>query len=266
MKDILEEIIARKRQEVEAQKRLLAPAVLHAAVERSLRNGDTQPRSLKHRLTASDYGIIAEFKRRSPSKGWIREDGRPDIIPPGYAAHGAAALSILTDEPFFGGTLDYIRIARPLVDLPILRKDFIIDEYQLFQARWVGADAVLLIAADLSREQCRQLIDTAHAIGLEVLLELHAETEADYADIGADLIGVNNRNLGSFRTDVENSFRWAERLPEQAVKVSESGLSSPDTVRRLRQAGFQGFLMGECFMRAANPGTALQAFIKELKA
>lgn len=276
MKDILEEIVACKRQEVAAQKAWIAPDVLRAAVERQMAgehavqpssdNGNSAVRrSMRQALAQSDYGIIAEFKRRSPSKGWIKEEGRPDMIPAGYATNGASALSILTDEKYFGGTLDFIRIARPTVTAPILRKDFIVDEYQLFQARWVGADAVLLIAADLTKAECRQLIETAHRLELEVLLEIHAEAELDYADLGADMIGVNNRNLGSFHTDVENSFRLAERLPEDMLRVSESGLSNPATVRQLRKAGFRGFLMGEHFMRAANPGAALKEFIEQLK-
>ena len=150
------------------------------------------------------------------------------------------------------------------MEIPILYKNFIVDEYQLFQARLCGASAVLLIAADLSRNECRSLQHTAHELGMEVLLEMHSESELDYADQEPDLCGINNRNLGSFVTDVENSFRLAERLPKEAVKVSESGLSSPATVRALRSAGFRGFLMGEHFMKEADPGEALKQFISEL--
>ena len=241
MKDILEQIIAHKRGEIE---QFCAP----------------KP-SLREALLASDTGIIAEFKRRSPSKGWIKEDGRADIIPLSYQQNGAAALSILTDEHYFGGNDDFIRQARQSgVTLPILYKNFVIDEAQLYAAALCGASAVLLIAACLSKQDCKRLMDKAHQLGMEVLLEMHSEQELEYAELCPDLCGINNRNLGSFVTDVENSFRLAERLPHDAVKVSESGISNPEIVRALRQAGFHGFLIGETFMKAANPGQALAEF------
>ena len=150
------------------------------------------------------------------------------------------------------------------VNIPILYKNFIIDEYQLFQARLCGASAVLLIAADLSLQECGALLHTAHELGMEVLLEMHSESELEYAALEPDMCGINNRNLGSFVTDVENSFRLAELLPKDAVKVSESGISNPDTVKALRQAGFRGFLIGENFMKTADPGQALNEFISKL--
>ena len=221
--------------------------------------------SLREALLQSETGIIAEFKRRSPSKGWIKEDGRPDVIPLSYQQNGAAALSILTDEHYFGGCDDFIRQARQSgVTLPILYKNFVIDEAQLYAAALCGASAVLLIAACLSKADCKRLLDKAHTLGLEVLLEMHSEPELEYADLGPDLCGINNRNLGSFVTDVENSFRLAELLPEDAVKVSESGISNPDTVHGLRQAGFRGFLIGENFMKTPDPGQALNEFISQL--
>ncbi|MBQ2674821.1 MAG: indole-3-glycerol phosphate synthase TrpC [Prevotella sp.] len=245
MKDILEQIIAHKREEV---------AALYA-----------KKPSLREALLQSDTGIIAEFKRRSPSKGWIKEDGRADIIPLSYQQNGAAALSILTDEHFFGGHDDFIRQARQSgVTLPILYKNFVIDEAQLHAAALCGASAVLLIAACLSKQACAALMNKAHELGLEVLLEMHSEAELEYAELGPDLCGINNRNLGSFVTDVDNSFRLAERLPKDAVKVSESGISHPATVRALRQAGFRGFLIGETFMKTADPGLALNEFIAKL--
>lgn len=258
--DILEEIVAYKRIEVAEQKEQMPPRKLYAEVERMMAEGVSK-RSLSQALTENDFGIIAEFKRKSPSKGWIKEDGKPEIIPPSYEQNGAAALSILTDEMYFGGSLDFIRKARPLVNLPILRKDFIIDEYQLFQARHIGADAVLLIAADLSKQEVRSLTALAHDLALEVLLELHSEHELDYVDIEVDAIGVNNRNLGTFVTDVKNSFRLASQLPQDKVLVSESGISNPDTIRLLREAGYRGFLIGETFMKTNNPGLALKQFI-----
>ena len=241
MKDILEQIIAHKREEV---------AALYA-----------KKPSLCEALLQSDTGIIAEFKRRSPSKGWIKEDGRADIIPLSYQQNGAAALSILTDEQYFGGHDDFIRQARRSgVTLPILYKNFVIDEAQLYAAALCGASAVLLIAACLSKQTCAALMNKAHELGLEVLLEMHSEAELEYAELGPDLCGINNRNLGSFVTDVDNSFRLAELLPHDAVKVSESGISDPATVRALRQAGFRGFLIGETFMKTADPGQALAEF------
>lgn len=261
--DILEEIVAHKRIEVAEQKEQLPPRKLYAEVEHMMAEGISK-RSLSQALAQDDFGIIAEFKRKSPSKGWIKEDGKPEVIPPSYEKAGAAALSILTDEKYFGGQMDFVRKARPLVNLPILRKDFIVDEYQLFQARHIGADAVLLIAADLSKQEVRTLTTLAHELGLEVLLELHSEHELDYADIPVDAIGVNNRNLGTFVTNVENSFRLAARLPQDRVLVSESGISNPDTIKLLREAGYRGFLIGETFMKTDNPGQALKNFISQL--
>ena len=245
MLDILHDIIAHKRLEMEALR--------------------SDKPSLRQALLTSETGIIAEFKRKSPSKGWIKEDGRANEIPLAYQQAGAAAVSILTDSHYFGGCDDFIRTARLSgVTLPILYKNFVIDELQLMQAVLCGASAVLLIAACLTRQECRELIRKAHDLGLEVLLEMHGEEELDYADLSPDLLGINNRHLGSFVTDVENSFRLAERLPKEAVKVSESGISNPAVVRALREVGYRGFLIGENFMRAASPGDSLRQFIAQL--
>lgn len=260
--DILQEIVAHKRIEVERFKQQLSEQEIHRRVEAIL---DFSVPSMSKALTASQSGIIAEFKRRSPSKGWIKEEGKADEIPLSYQEHGAASLSILTDEQYFGGKDDFIRIARHAgVHIPILYKNFIIDEYQLFQARLCGASAVLLIAADLSKEECQSLLSTAHELGLEVLLEMHSEEELEYAEMEPDMCGINNRNLGTFITDVQNSFRLAELLPKDSVKVSESGISNPDTVKALRLAGFRGFLIGETFMKTSDPGKALKDFISKL--
>ena len=262
MQDILQEIVAHKRVEVEQFKLAFPPQQLHRQVEALL---DFSTPSLSKALCESGSGIIAEFKRKSPSKGWIKEEGKAEEIPLSYQRHGAAALSILTDEHYFGGCDDFIRIARRQgVQIPILYKNFVIDEYQLFQARLCGASAVLLIAACLTKEECRSLQLTAHELGLEVLLEMHAREELDYAEQTPDLCGINNRHLGSFVTDVETSFRLAEDLPHEAVKVSESGLSDPLIVKQLRSAGYRGFLMGEHFMKHADPGAALETFIQQL--
>ena len=245
MQDILKEIVAHKHLELE---RLCA-----------------KKPSLREALLQSETGIIAEFKRKSPSKGWIKQDGRADIIPLSYQQNGATAISILTDEHYFGGADEFIRQARQSgVTLPILYKNFVIDEAQLYAAALCGASAVLLIAACLSKQECKRLMDKAHALGLEVLLEMHSEAELEYAELEPDVCGINNRNLGSFVTDVENSFRLAELLPREAVKVSESGISDPNTVKLLRSAGFRGFLIGENFMKTADPGVALNEFISKL--
>lgn len=245
----------------------LPPEVLYAQVEQLLVQTEAQGArpSFRQALLASESGIIAEFKRRSPSKGWIMEEGSPAIIPLSYQQNGAAALSILTDHDYFGGDDSFIVEARQTgVTIPILYKNFVVDEYQLFQARKAGASAVLLIAADLQLGECRSLLSRAHELGLEVLLEMHSESELDYAELQPDMCGINNRNLGTFVTDVANSFRMAERLPAEAVKVSESGISDPATVRELRAAGYRGFLIGENFMKTGHPGLALGNFIAAL--
>ena len=280
MKDILSEIIEHKLLEVEVQKLTISSDFLYEQVE-ALIAENTPRRSMKKALMDSASGIIAEFKRRSPSKGWIHRTANAAQIPAGYETSGAAALSILTDEKFFGGCLRDICTARPLVNIPILRKDFIIDEYQLLQARMVGADAILLIAACLTREQCATLTTRAHELGLEVLLEVHSSAELAYINKEVDMVGVNNRNLGTFVTDVENSFRIAEQLrravagsvagspaettcEDLPLLVSESGISHPETIRNLRAAGFRGFLMGETFMKTEHPGEALNELIVQL--
>lgn len=264
MKDVLEEIVAWKREEVVRLKEVMPQKTLQVRVEELLQEGSQVP-SMRQALMQSSSGIIAEFKRKSPSKGWIKQDGDAAKIPLSYQQHGAAALSILTDEHFFGGSDRYVVSARKSgVTLPVLYKNFIIDEYQVFQARLCGASAVLLIAADLQKHECKQLIEVAHDIGMEVLLEMHGEEELEYVELEPDMCGINNRNLGTFVTDVANSFRLSDCLPRDVCKVSESGISSPETVNRLRAAGFNGFLIGENFMKAADPGGSLGEFISSL--
>ena len=264
MQDVLDEIVAWKRIEVAQQKEQLPPFKLYKVVEQIMQDGHYSCLSMRDSLANSSSGIIAEFKRKSPSKGWIKEEGRADIIPASYAQNGASAISILTDEKYFGGSMDFVKTARPTVNVPILRKEFIIDEYQLFQARQINADAVLLIAAELTIPECRELIRIAHDLKLQVLLETHDEKELDYCDLDVDMIGVNNRDLGTFHTTVDNSFHLIDRLPHDRVLVSESGISNPETVRLLRAAGYRGFLMGEHFMRYDNPGLALRDFIAQI--
>ena len=275
--DILSEIIAHKRTEVELQKQSVSPEQLREQVQKLMESSSVPRHSMRQALASSPTGIIAEFKRRSPSKGWIYETAKAEEIPTAYETAGASALSILTDEKFFGGSLRDISTARPLVDIPILRKDFIIDEYQLLQARIVGADAVLLIAACLTQKECTTLTTQAHALGLEVLLEIHNPSELPYINKEVDMLGVNNRNLGTFVTDVKNSFRIARQLQQtigskkgasdvrnMPILVSESGISHPETIRSLRAAGFRGFLIGEAFMKTDHPGDTLKDFISPI--
>lgn len=266
MKDILDDIMEFKKIEVEQQKLNLPPAELYRRVEQTKADASLRPRrSMSRALASSDTGIIAEFKRRSPSKGWIKESASLERIAGGYALNGASALSVLTDEKYFGGNLDFLRTVSSIVDVPVLRKDFIIDEYQLFQAYEAGADAVLLIASCLSRESCMALASKAHELGMEVLLEIHSADELGHLDCGADMVGVNNRNLGTFHTDVNNSFALAELLPKDSVLVSESGISDPKTICRLQDAGYSGFLIGETFMKTADPAESLLRFVDEIR-
>ena len=264
--DILEEIVAHKRIEVERFKEMLSEREIHSRVEALMSSpeGHDVP-SMSKTIKESATGIIAEFKRKSPSKGWIKEEGKAGVIPMSYQQNGASAISILTDYEYFGGKDEFIVEARKSgVTIPVLYKNFVIDEYQLFQARLCGASAALLIAAELSKEECSTLLRTAHDLQLEVLLEMHSEEELEYAELEPDLCGINNRNLGTFITSVDNSFRLASLLPKEAIKVSESGISNPATIRQLQAAGFHGFLIGECFMKEENPGSALSHFIKEI--
>ena len=262
MADILEEIVAYKKNEIELFKKELHQIYLEGRVE-ILKNALIP--SMKNALMKSDTGIIAEFKRKSPSKGWINEAATADKVPISYQENGAAAISILTDSHFFGGSNVYVRTAiASKVRIPVLYKNFIIDEYQIYQAKVCGASAILLIAACLTKEQCRQLIAKAHELELEVLLEMHNEEETEYAELEPDMYGINNRNLGTFETDVNNSFQLIERLPAEGVKVSESGISDPDTIRQLRACGYKGFLIGETFMKEADPGLTLQNFIAQI--
>ena len=265
-RDILEEIIAYKRQVVKQQKIRMPAERLYPKVEQIMADGTMPVRSMKQALQQSDTGIIAEFKRKSPSKGWISPDASSAVVPISYYQNGAAAISILTDSWYFGGHINFLRTARQApIECPLLRKDFIIDEYQVFHSREMGADAILLIASNLTHQQCRHLAHLAHQLKLETLLEIHTEAELDYVSNDIDMVGVNNRNLGTFHTDVQNSYNLAEQLPDNYTLVSESGISDPATVRELRQAGFNGFLIGETFMKTGDPGKALHNFIQQVR-
>jgi indole-3-glycerol phosphate synthase len=266
--DILETIVANKRLEVARQKEAVSlDFLLGSGVQRL----NAPSCSMRRSLEASPSGIIAEFKRRSPSKGWLYPAAKIEDVVPAYEAGGASACSILTDSDFFGGSFGDLRQARSLVKLPLLRKDFIIDEDQLDQARVLGADAVLLIAASLTEKDCRNFAAIARRLGMEVLLEVHKEEELQHLNEHIDMLGVNNRNLGTFHTDIDNSFRMIERMKAEAgtgnsapLLVSESGISDANVIRQLRDAGFRGFLMGETFMKTKDPGETLAAFIKKI--
>ncbi|MCD8043903.1 MAG: indole-3-glycerol phosphate synthase TrpC [Tannerellaceae bacterium] len=267
--DILDTIIANKRLEVKRQKQAVP---LQTLISLGNDRIDRPVNSMRQSLENSDSGIISEFKRKSPSKGWLHPGARVQDVIPCYEKYGASACSILTDGDFFGGAFGDLYQARKLVNIPLLRKDFIIDPYQIYQARVMGADAILLIAANLTPDECLELAKTAHSLSLEVLLEIHTEEELEYLNPYIDMLGVNNRNLGTFHTDVQNSFRLIEQMKQKAAKtgynplmISESGISDPATVAQLREAGYRGFLIGETFMKTEDPGKALQNFILQMK-
>lgn len=260
--NILDKIIAEKHREVATRKEKVSIRMLEAqplfqssgySMSAFIRNEDKS-------------GIIAEFKRRSPSRGDINTNVSVADVTVGYAQAGASALSVLTDTPFFGGSIDDLSVARSLNKIPILRKDFTIDEYQIIEAKSIGADAILLIAAALDPTTIRSFCDVAHKLHLEVLLEVHNEEELlANLDAQADLIGVNNRNLKTFELSVDVSRRLAGMIPDNAVKVSESGIESVDTIIELRGYGYQGFLMGQNFMQREHPGLACKSFIGDLQ-
>ena len=258
--NILEKIISEKRQEIVRHKEAVSQKTLEDFIREK-----PDCISFKQSLLDSPTGIISEFKRRSPSKDWIFKTAKVEDVVPQYAASGAVAISVLTDEPFFGGTLNDLKTARSLVPkTPLLRKDFMVDEYQLYQARALGADVILLIASALSVPQTKVLACAAHALGLEVLLEIHSEEELGHINEHVDVVGINNRNLSTFKTDIQISYDLGEKIPADFVKISESGISQPETVLELRQAGFRGFLMGENFMKTGQPGATLKEFIASM--
>ncbi|MBO3269130.1 indole-3-glycerol phosphate synthase TrpC [Hymenobacter defluvii] len=261
---ILDKIITHKRREV-AERRELVPTKL---LERSLYM-DAQPLSLRRYLLRDDLsGIIAEFKRKSPSKGFINQYAPVERTTLGYMQAGASALSVLTDTEFFGGKTEDLTIARRYNFCPILRKDFVIDEYQIIEAKSMGADVVLLIAAVLSADEVARLGKFARSLGLEVLLEVHNAEELTrtlHPD-AVSLVGVNNRNLHDFSVSLETSVALAEQIPAEFVKVTESGLTSAADISYLRGVGYRGFLMGEAFMRHSRPEKACAALVQELRA
>lgn len=210
-------------------------------------------------------GIIAEYKRASPSKGIINDHSPVATVVGGYQEAGVSAVSVLTDSPFFKGSLDDLVAARTALAIPLLRKEFIIDEYQIVEAKAHGADIILLIAAVLDAQQVKTLSESAKSLGLNVLLEVHNREELERSAMDSvDAIGVNNRNLNDFSVSLDHSLELVDLIPERFIKVSESGISNPDTIRQLRGAGFEGFLIGENFMKTADPTKAVKEFVKKI--
>ena len=257
--NILEKIIEHKKLEVAKQKKLMPVDNLD-----KLPFYNRATVSLQRFVTDEKRtGIIAEFKRQSPSKGIINDRDSVEAVTKAYADFGASGISILTDTPFFGGSLDDLQCARDN-NVPLLRKDFMIDEYQVIEAKAYGADVVLLIAACLSPKEIKQLASTANNLGLEVLLELHEESELGHICESVHLVGVNNRNLRSFEVNLEHSINMAGKIGNEFVKIAESGIDSTDTIRYLKNNGFHGFLIGEYFMKQENPMDAFKEFAQQI--
>ncbi len=259
--NILEKIIAHKKKEI-SERRSIYPAKL---LERSIYFGSDCVSMKKYLLRKDKSGIIAEFKRRSPSKGVINAHAPVERTSIGYMQAGASALSVLTDTEFFGGKNEDLTVARKFNYCPILRKDFILEEYQVLEARSIGADAVLLLANVLDKKQVKKLAGFARSLGMEVLMEVRDEKELDSVCPEIDMVGVNNRNLEDFKVDVKQSFRLAKKIPKGMVKISESGLDSAKTIHELKAAGFNGFLIGETFMKQGRPERACAEFIQAIE-
>ena len=262
MNTILDKIVANRLDEVSRQKLRIPLTQLQTKIDLS-----SNRNSLSTRLLMSgSSGVIAEFKRKSPSKGVINDQVQPGIVSKGYADAGASGLSVLTDRSYFGGSdADFIAARNANPHTPMLRKDFMVDEYQLYESRLMNADVILLIAAVLGKTQISRYTSIAHELGMEVLLELHDDTEIEKIDNQVDMIGINNRNLKDFKVDLDRSLRLLDQLPPEAIKISESGLSEPETVDFLRSRGFHGFLMGENFMKTEDPAVTCANFISRLK-
>jgi len=257
MSDILDKIVAVKRDEIAAARSTRDIASLRRDAE-SLGGQRDFVGSLRAKITAGQAGVIAEIKKASPSKGVLREHFVPSEIAASYARHGAACLSVLTDSQFFQGSAAYLEQARAACTLPVLRKDFIVDAYQLFEARAMGADCILLIAACLDDAQMAELEAQALALGMAVLVEVHDDVELDRAlRLATPLVGINNRNLRTFEVSLDTTLRLLKQLPPQRLLVTESGILGRADVQRMRDAGVNAFLVGEAFMRASDPGAAL---------
>ncbi len=261
MRDILAEIVAHKKSEVRSKKAEVSADELERSSLFSRRCF-----SLRDSLLDSfKTGIIAEFKRKSPSKGIINDKVSVEDVTASYAQHGASGLSVLTDENYFGGRIEDLVNARQN-QIPILRKDFIVDEYQILEAKSIGADVILLIAACLSPAEVKKFASIANRLGLEVLLEIHNETELEHICDEVDLVGVNNRNLKTFEVSIQTSLDLIYKIPTEKIAISESGISGVETIVTLKAAGFKGFLIGENFMKQPDPTIAFAEFVNDLKA
>lgn len=267
--NILEKIVVRKNQEIQAAKRAVPIQSLEKHPYFS-RQPYSLAQSLRDKQTDGQPGIIAEFKRRSPSKGIINDKADVEQVTMGYVAAGAVCLSILTDVEFFAGSEHNLHIARQHNNCPILRKDFMVDPYQVTEAKAMGADVILLIAAILTPAQVKAMAELAHSFGMEVLLEVHDEGELrrtaldDQIAPHIDVVGVNNRNLKNFEVSIQTSVDLAGLIPPEMVKISESGMSHAENIHTLMQHGYQGFLIGETFMKTEDPATTCQQFISQL--
>ncbi len=259
--NILDKIIADKYKEVALKKSVIPVSQLEASVL-----FERPTTSLAQALRNSDTGIIAEHKRRSPSKSVINQKVTVQEVAQGYESSGACGMSVLTDGKYFGGSLDDLLLARASVNMPLLRKEFIIDEYQLIEAKAHGADVILLIAAVLTRDQIKSLSECAKGLGLDVLLEVHNEEELHKSIMPSlDMLGVNNRNLKTFEVSLKTSKGLSTLIPDDFVKVSESGISSIEAIKELRPFGYQGFLIGENFMKTESPASSAKEFIHQLR-
>ena len=258
--NILDKIIIDKKREVELKKSIIPVSQLEASV---LFNSRTY--SMSKLIKNSPVGIIAEHKRRSPSKDIINNNHSVEDVVLGYQNAGACGISVLTDAKYFGGSLDDLLLAKAAVNIPLLRKEFIVDEYQILEAKAHGADVILLIASVLTREEIKNLSEFGQSLGLEILLEVHNLEELEKSIVPSlDMIGVNNRNLKTFEVNLDYSKQLASKIPDDFVKISESGISSVEAVKELQQYGYQGFLMGEHFMKTENPGKTAFNFIKKI--
>jgi indole-3-glycerol phosphate synthase len=258
--NILDKIIIDKKREVALKKSIIPVSQLEASV---LFNGRTS--SMAKLLKNSLSGIITEHKRRSPSKSVINNNHSVEDVVLGYQNAGACGISVLTDGKYFGGSLDDLLLAKAAVNIPLLRKEFVVDEYQIVEAKAYGADVILLIAAVLTRKEIKHLSELAQSLALEVLLEVHNQEELEKSIMPSlDMIGVNNRNLKTFEVSLDYSKKLANQIPNDFVKISESGISSVEAVKELQQFGYQGFLMGEHFMKTDNPGEATSEFIRKI--
>jgi indole-3-glycerol phosphate synthase len=257
MSDILKKILAVKAREVADAQTIKPLTAMQAAAEQAMSVRDFVA-ALLCKIDAGHPAVIAEIKKASPSKGVLRADFHPAEIAASYAQHGAACLSVLTDEPFFQGSADYLRHARAACKLPVLRKDFIVDKYQIYQSRAMGADAILLIAAALDRVKMQAFESLAHELGMAVLVEVHNGKELDAAlQLATPLIGVNNRNLRTFEVSLQTTLDLLPRIPKDRIVVTESGILNAGDVKLMRSHDVHAFLVGEAFMRAADPGVEL---------